>query len=96
MGQGAPPYRGQWPQPVRSHQPALQRPWQTEDLRPDPLTGNYRRRGSTYSSEMRKDIKMFESGKSRGAVDLVKVRVGVRVRAPNPNPNPNPNQEVGV
>ena len=42
---------------------------------------------------MRKDIKMFESGKSRGAVDLVKVRVGVRVRAPNPNPNPNPNQE---
>jgi hypothetical protein len=26
MGQGAPPHRGQRPQPRRSHQPALQRP----------------------------------------------------------------------
>ena len=33
-GQGAPPHRGQWPQPLRSHRAALRRPWQTEYLRP--------------------------------------------------------------
>ena len=39
MGQGAPPNRGQWPQPLRSHPPALERPPQAEDLRPNPHTG---------------------------------------------------------
>ena len=38
-GQGASPHRGQRPQPLRSHPPALERPPQTEALRPNPLTG---------------------------------------------------------
>ena len=50
-GQGVLPHRGQWPEPLRSHRPAGRRPWQTEDLRPDPPTGN--EEGSVTSTNRR-------------------------------------------
>jgi len=84
MGQGAPLLLGSGPSQFEAtRQPSKGRP-ETEDLRPDPLTGMPE---GTEKTELLSDAEMYE-GWAMDLLEEVSVRVRVRVRA-NPNPNPN-------
>ena len=63
MGQGAPPSPWQWPQPLRSHQPALQRP--SPGCRPAPQPAD------RYEQKCANDAKVGELHRAIAQVSVV-------------------------